>query len=518
MSGPKVADVRPKLEAALAAIRLQQALISQTYAVQADNPAFTRLQASRQAAYQARELADQPIPAETRRVAPWEEPQLAVARARCAQLVDRAAVYDQPAQLLREQGEALNVEADQLLAEAAATCERIQQTLRQQVHYLQAEQRQAIAARAGRTALANRTEAVRKLQQASDLARLARADYDAAAAVGPVVQDIYARVDLLVAEARQAEHIREEQEQRATAQRQECDALFEQLGTLDHSRFAPGQYDELRHDVDRFYRAFDEGRFVRASQHAGVFLDRLRQLVAEVQNRQAEWQASRAAALSDWEAVAAEVAALDRAELTQWCGEPDSLEAAYEAVAAAEQQLSAAQQLSAEQYDAARQSATAAVTQLRRLAEQAREQHARQDQRQQIATAVMQALYDLGYDTPCFQYAGTGPGGADDELSDLTIYANHPGRVGDMQMRIGLDGHVDLNVQDIPEGQEVLCHQQLLQLQERLGQDVEFKITNWGRAAEVAGGRPPPEPVPLAPPVAEPQRERVKERYHEREL
>jgi hypothetical protein len=513
MSGPKEADVRPKLEAALATIRRQQAQVSQTYTAQADNPAFTRLQASRQAAYEARQLAERPLPADAQRVAPWEGPQLTLARARCTQLVERAAAYDQQAQALREQGEALNLEADQLLAESIATCERIQQTLRQRAHYLRAEERQAVEARRqAERALANRTEAVRKLQQASDLARLARADYDAAAAVGPAVRGIRDRVGVLVAEAGQTQRARDEQEQRAAAQRRECEALFAQLGTLDHARFAPGQYDDFRRDVDRVQRACDEGRFARASEHVGVFLERLRQLVAAVQSQQAEWQSLQAAARSDREAIAAEVAALDRAELEQWSGEPEALAAAYAGLAAAEQQLAA------EQFDAARQSATAAVTELRRLAEQARAQHARQDQRQEIATVVMQALYDLGYDTPCFQYARTKPAGGDDELSDLTIYANHPGRNGDMQMRIGLNGHVDLEVKDIPEGHEALCHQQLLQLQDRLGQDVDFKITNWGRAAEVARGAPPQETAAVTPPVLEQQREQVKERYHERGL
>ena len=49
-------------------------------------------------------------------------------------------------------------------------------------------------------------------------------------------------------------------------------------------------------------------------------------------------------------------------------------------------------------------------------------------------------------------------------------------------MQIKLDGNVDLEVENIPEGEERVCRQLIEGLQEGLAGEVQFDMKDWGRA------------------------------------
>jgi hypothetical protein len=100
--------------------------------------------------------------------------------------------------------------------------------------------------------------------------------------------------------------------------------------------------------------------------------------------------------------------------------------------------------------------------------------------REIIADAIVAALNDLQYDEPDVNYEPK----ADSEnvmLGNLTIFAKSKGETGDMRMVIGLDGKLELDA-DVPEGKESECHRMLTDLQTKVGETVDFNITDWGRA------------------------------------
>lgn len=505
MSGPKAADVRLKLNRALETIRRQMGDIASYSAVLEKLGASPR-DAARSAAQRIADRASCGLPPEAKQVCPWELPEWAALQQRISELMGEAAQCDRQAELLRAEAEVLNREADQLLARATATCERVERNLGQQAHYLYEEDRQAAQARIdAEQALAQRGEATRRMQQVADQIKRARNAYDAVARLEPLLNAVRRRAESLVAESQAAERIREATHQQARALQQECASLVSRMEQLDHARFAPGAYDGLRPDIARFEAAMQKGKHQRAIEHAGLFMDRLRQLAERVGGQQAEWDASRQAAENDLKAAQEEIGQMNREQLERWAGKPEEVAAAYDQLA------DAGRRIEAGEFAETRQALAALVATLRELHKAAGENRARQEQRQEIANAIMQALYDLGYDTPRYEYAEVDAQGRENELSDLSVFAKHPGDVGDMAMSIHLDGHVALEVKDIPQGKEILCHEQLLGLQNRLGREIDFEITDWGRAASVAAGGAQEDPrLGLKQPAQ--QRERHKER------
>jgi len=100
--------------------------------------------------------------------------------------------------------------------------------------------------------------------------------------------------------------------------------------------------------------------------------------------------------------------------------------------------------------------------------------------REIIADAIVAALTELQYDEPDVNYE---PKENSDNalLGNLTIFAKSKGETGDMRMVIGLDGKLDLD-SDVPEGKEGECHRLLTDLQAKVGETIDFNITDWGRA------------------------------------
>ena len=68
------------------------------------------------------------------------------------------------------------------------------------------------------------------------------------------------------------------------------------------------------------------------------------------------------------------------------------------------------------------------------------------------------------------------------ELDILYIKANAPNHVADFEMKVDLSGKVDFVVENVPEGQESLCIDAIRKMQEKLGPEVKFEVTGWGRA------------------------------------
>ena len=102
------------------------------------------------------------------------------------------------------------------------------------------------------------------------------------------------------------------------------------------------------------------------------------------------------------------------------------------------------------------------------------------EDREIIADTLIAALTDLQYDEPDVNYEPKREI-ANAMLGNLTIFAKAKGETGDMRLSVDLEGNIGID-SDVPEGQESACHQMLTDLQTKVGDVVDFKITDWGRA------------------------------------
>ncbi|GHT18814.1 hypothetical protein FACS1894189_7120 [Planctomycetales bacterium] len=149
--------------------------------------------------------------------------------------------------------------------------------------------------------------------------------------------------------------------------------------------------------------------------------------------------------------------------------------------------------LNSEQFDESQSLSARASVLFRNLYEKSENNKKRFDSREIIVDAIAAALNDLQYDEPDVNYEPA-DGLENTMLGNITIFAKSKGKTGDMRLAVDLDGKVDLEVDDIPEGQESECHKAITKLQERVADVANLKITDWGRAKNVKnepqGGKP----------------------------
>ncbi|MDR0520952.1 MAG: hypothetical protein LBH00_03755 [Planctomycetaceae bacterium] len=138
----------------------------------------------------------------------------------------------------------------------------------------------------------------------------------------------------------------------------------------------------------------------------------------------------------------------------------------------------------AKQYEDGVQKSQEAVAMYRKFYSTALETKQKFENREIITDAITAALTDLQYDEPDVNYEPLADGG-NAMLGNITIFAKSKGESGDMRLAIGMDGKVNIDVDNIPEGQETECHQRLLDLQTKVSDVVDFDITDWGRAKDV---------------------------------
>jgi hypothetical protein len=139
---------------------------------------------------------------------------------------------------------------------------------------------------------------------------------------------------------------------------------------------------------------------------------------------------------------------------------------------------------SAKQYEEGTKLAQEAAAMYRQFYDTALKRKQQFENREIIADALIAALTDLQYDEPDVNYEPKE--GIDNAmLGNITLFAKSKGETGDMRLSIDLDGKVNLEVENIPEGQEAECHGRLTDLQAKVADTVDFEITDWGRAKNV---------------------------------
>ncbi|MEZ6122333.1 MAG: hypothetical protein R3C49_04035 [Planctomycetaceae bacterium] len=377
-----------------------------------------------------------------------------------------------------------HTQAQRELAQCVTQCAAIAAKIRNKAHYLHAEDREAAGVRQrAEAALATEKAAGQQLLQMLELQKQARNHFDKATRLGAEFQKQRQQVSELAEQRREAARIAEEQQRRAVECIDELRLLEGQLDELNHEKFRPGEAAAIRQQLAPVRAAFEQENFEQVIADGQAPLAALRDFMADVSECQAKWDEERQAAINEQEAVETEVQGIDRDQLVQWCGDSSAVENAWE-------QLNRARRhFDQEDFVAARRELEEGMGRIRRLAEEAGQNRVRFQQREEIADAIMQALFDQKYDNPEFYFAEQKSNGDDNQLGDLVIFARAPGDKGDMRMQVDLDGHVNLEVQNIPEGEEGLCRQMINGLQEGLAGEVDFQMRDWGRAENVTDDR-----------------------------
>ena len=330
-------------------------------------------------------------------------------------------------------------------------------------------------------ALSDEKEAKDLLHAAADKYRQARNAFDQAASGGARMASENRRIEELARQRQESSRIAEENKRNATQVHQEGVSLCNRIESMAHGKFAPEQFQPAKSAFDRIAMAFEKGNHEEVNRLAAGCLPTLRDLAEKVSKAQSEWEAAKKASENDLETVGKELSGLDRSFLSKWSGEGEKIEVIFRRLEDAKGKIAA------EDFSQAQVLLSAALADARAAFDKATTSRRKFEQREIISEAIMGALYEQGYDAPTYYFNEKDAAGNDRELSDLTIFAKSPGNLGDMRMEVDLEGKVALNMENVPEGQEAQCVSVLNGLRDRLAGEVDFKMTDWGRAEGDSG-------------------------------
>ena len=504
MSGAKRADVQPKLNSV---VNSAQKMIAEA---RKNGDRLNEIGGAKFAASQdeatrvASAVEAAQVTADMAKYAPEEARLLEQSRRHVAERLAAGTAEADKAEALRKSAAGLRSRSERLLQEAVGTAQVVARRLAADGlgWYLDAENAAAqTAKRQAQEALALEREASNALKRALEHSRKAKDFYDEAASAGKRYQARHQAVAGTVARQAEAARIAEANQRAALSAQGEIQGALQALGALAHEKFAPGELSRLQPQVSAFEASCAAGDYASAAKSGPQLSSRLRELASSVEKAQAEYEAARIAATNALSLAEQEVSGLSQEELVRWTGDGAAVRGAFAALSEARAEIGA------ERFSEASAKIASALEVIRREAAVASDNQGKAEQRNYVAEVIMNALYEQGYDAPSFYYAKQNEDGSDVEFSDLTIFAKAPGTQGDMRMNIDLSGKVQLEVEGIGEGEEGVCHQLIENQQQGVGGEIDFTMTDWGRAAGVAADRK----VALAR-----QQEQVKERQRER--
>lgn len=201
-------------------------------------------------------------------------------------------------------------------------------------------------------------------------------------------------------------------------------------------------------------------------------------IAEQKEEAQRRFEMERTAAANALQAVKNEAASFDEIFLGEWGGSAQ-LDEAHLILRSAEDKLQE------ELFEASQELSSQASKLFRDLYDQAGDNKKRFDSRELVVDAIIDALDDLQYDTPDDNYEPV-DGIENTKLGNITIFAKSKGVTGDMRLAIDLNGNVDLEVANIPEGKEAECHNAITNLQSMVADVADLHIDDWGRAKDVS--------------------------------
>lgn len=361
------------------------------------------------------------------------------------------------------------------LDQIGAAVRRIQNALRGKDWYCDEEnaEAQALRRQAGQV-LSEMRRHVGLGRQAQELRRQSVARFSESESLALDAEREFQRLVNLANERQQQQRIKEENERKARNLETDIVSLRRTIESKNYAKFGPDSYTrDARHEVEEVLRLIGNGAYEKAIPRAEALKGTLAGAASKIDAAQRAWETEKLAAERALADAREESAKFNPEELIAFSGaSADEIRGHFNGIEAA------ARDVSSEHFAEAGAKIAAAIGKLREVAERASENRRLSEQREEMAQAIMQALYDAHYDTPSYYMQDES-----DQLSDLCVVAAAPGGVGDMRMRIGISGETKFEVGNIPEGSEQLCIDQIRGLQKRLAEsDVRFDMTDWGRA------------------------------------
>ncbi|MDO5580817.1 MAG: hypothetical protein Q4G69_06750 [Planctomycetia bacterium] len=322
-------------------------------------------------------------------------------------------------------------------------------------------------------------EATDKIHQALNHAQKAKSAFDSAILDGDRYTRDLTTIQKSVEEKSAAEKILEENKRKAVSSQSEIQALLKNIESLNHEKFTPGEFQSFAAEIASFQKSMNENDYSSAAANGENLTARLRKFHQKASALQSKYESERIAAQNRFDAAKKEIQQLDQNEIMQWTENKDEIDNAFRQIDLAKDLIHQ------EKFTEAETIISTNLDSIRAAAKKAHENKMASEERSNLAEVIMNALYEQGYDAPAYYYAKQTSDGKDIEFSDLTIFAKSPGQKGDMRMQIDLAGKVKLEVEGIAEGEEAVCHQLILDLQKGVGSEIDFKMTDWGRAAKV---------------------------------
>lgn len=314
----------------------------------------------------------------------------------------------------------------------------------------------------GREAQSLQRESLSAFAESEQLAQEAGREYD--------------RLLNLAGERRERQRIKEENERKARNLQGDLESLKRSIESKNFAKFGGAVYTASeRHELEDVLRLIGNGRYENAIPRAEALRNRLSAAATTIDAAQRAWESDRLAAERALADAREEVLKVERGYLAKYSGaEEGEIAAVFSTID------SAVTDMQSENFDKAKERTAAAIEKLRRLKEKSDDNRRLAEEREEMAQAIMQALYDANFDTPEYYLQDD-----DNTLSDMCVVAAAPGGVGDMKLRIDLTGGTKFEVCNIPEGHEQLCIDQIRNLQKNLAEsDIRFDMTDWGRAKD----------------------------------
>ncbi|MDR1964275.1 MAG: periplasmic heavy metal sensor [Planctomycetaceae bacterium] len=231
------------------------------------------------------------------------------------------------------------------------------------------------------------------------------------------------------------------------------------------------------------------------ARDARTAFEQVKVIIEQKQEADRQRELKRTAAANALQSAKSEIDGFDINELDQWSNDPALLDDAQKKL------QTAAQKLESEHFEESQTLTAQAVESFRQLYEKSMENKKQVGNRNIITKAIVDALKELQYDTPAVNYVPQ-EGEKNPKLGDITIVATTPSGSGDMRIIINRNGDIDLNLDNIPEGEEKKCHQIITDLQTNVATVADFTVKDWGR-----GVAPPPDwsEEPIADPSTKPK-------------
>ena len=316
----------------------------------------------------------------------------------------------------------------------------------------------------------NNVSLCRKEQQ---LNRQSMEKYNAALKLAQLAQQEYNRLVNLGRDRQEQYRIAEENKRNALMLNGDLQSLKTRIETRNYAKFGNGSYaDAEKNEIEAVKQLVESGKYEESLVRAAALKKKLTEAAQKIEDAQLAWETAKQNAETALAIARKELSSMVREDLDTYSGrKAEEIQALYDAVDRAEGQIGK------EAFADVSAGIEHAVGELRNVAEITASNKAKTLQREELVQCIAQALYDANYDEPViYQEENAG------ELDILYIKANAPNHVADFEMKVDLSGKVDFVVENVPEGQESLCIDAIRKMQEKLGPEVKFEVTGWGRA------------------------------------